>query len=210
MSVNFLLTALTGLAFREGGTRLADYSVIADVGETLVGLLRDELTPHVVSQPESIGLATPHDRGSLALCLYLYNVAESGIQRETQMVPRGQNSQQFPPLTVQLEYLLTAYSSADLTLRAIEEARIMGKAIQALYDFSVVRGNLLKGSLREANEQIRIVSRNLTIQELSDVWMFKDVPYRLSMAYSVGPVYVNSTRMRTTKKVTNVDVSIQG
>lgn len=189
---------------------MADYTVIAEVGDTLVSLLREHLVPDVVTQAENIGLATPTDRGNLALCLFLYNVTESGIQRETQMVPRGQNAQQFPPMTIRLEYLMTAYSNAELGVRANEEARVMGRAMQVFYDYSVVRGNLLKGSLRESNEQLRINNRNLSIAEISDVWLFKDVPYRLSMAYSIGPIYVNSTRIRTTKKVTDIDVSIQG
>lgn len=42
---------------------IGDYSVIADVSASLVKLLRENMTPDPIPQPEMIGLASPVDKG---------------------------------------------------------------------------------------------------------------------------------------------------
>jgi hypothetical protein len=190
-----------------GVSTIAQYTVIADVGITIVQLLRDNMVNEPIQQPEFIGLSHPNDKGDLSLSLFLYSVKESA-DRQTQMLSRGQSTLQFPPLTVELFYLLTAHSAAELQTRSLDEHRILGKALQVLYDNSIIKGQALQGSLADTNEELRIVMENLPLDTL--ISLFPNSPYKLSVCFSVGPVYIDSTRIKATKRVVERDISITG
>nr|WP_275691077.1 DUF4255 domain-containing protein [Paenibacillus aceris] len=189
---------------------IGDYSVIADVSASLVKLLRENMTPDPIPQPEMIGLASPVDKGDFYLSLYLYNVRESGDNRQTHMIARGTTQIQYPPMVVDLSYLLTVHSPAELQSRALDEHRILGRAMQVLYDHSILRGSMTVGTLAEKDEEVRIVMEPLNGESILNMWNFADTPYRLSVSYTVGPVNIDSTRIKTTKRVSETDFRIQG
>ncbi|CAN7250886.1 DUF4255 domain-containing protein [Paenibacillus sp. LjRoot56] len=191
-------------------TLIGNYSVIADVSASLVKLLRENMTPDPIPQPEMIGLASPVDKGDFYLSLYLYNVRESGNNRQTHMIARGTNEIQFPPMVVDLSYLVTVQSPAELSSRALDEHRILGRAMQVFYDHSILRGSMTVGTLAEQDEEVRIIMDPFKGESLMNMWNFSDTPYRLSVAYTVGPVHIDSTRIRTTKRVSETDFRIQG
>ncbi|WP_312886412.1 DUF4255 domain-containing protein [Paenibacillus plantarum] len=191
-------------------TLIGNYSVIADVSASLVKLLRENMTPDPIPQPEMIGLASPVDKGDFYLSLYLYNVRESGNNRQTHMIARGTNEIQFPPMVVDLSYMVTVQSPAELSSRALDEHRILGRAMQVFYDHSILRGSMTVGTLAEQDEEVRIIMDPFKGESLMNMWNFSDTPYRLSVAYTVGPVHIDSTRIRTTKRVSETDFRIQG
>ncbi|WP_275667892.1 DUF4255 domain-containing protein [Paenibacillus oryzisoli] len=191
-------------------TLIGNYSVIADVSASLLKLLRENMTPDPIPQPEMIGLASPVDKGDFYLSLYLYNVRESGNNRQTHMIARGTNEIQFPPMVVDLSYLLTVQSPAELSSRALDEHRILGRAMQVFYDHSILRGSMTVGTLAEQDEEVRIIMDPFKGESIMNMWNFSDTPYRLSVAYTVGPVHIDSTRIKTTKRVSETDFRIQG
>lgn len=190
-------------------TGIGDYSVIADVGQTLIGLLRDKMTPEPIPQPELIGMASPADKGDLALSLYLYSIKENGESRRTSMVDKGGGNLQYPPLSLDLFYLLTAHSNADPQFRVLDEQRIMGKALQVLYDHSILRGANLKGALAAGNEEIRVAMESLSADQLTGFWKFGDAPYKLTVGYRVGPVLLDSTRVKTVARVVEREIQFK-
>lgn len=198
--------------FRGGweGIPIGDYSVIADVSASILRLLREKMTPDPIPQPELIGLGSPVDKGDFYLSLFLYSVRESGDNRKTQMVSRGAGEIQYPPMTVDLHYLMTVQSPAELQSRALDEQRILGRAMQVLYDHSVLRGPNVVGTLAESGEELRVVMENVSGEAMLNMWNYADTPYRLSVSYVVGPVMIDSTRIKSTKRVLSSDVSIQG
>ncbi|WP_329959324.1 DUF4255 domain-containing protein [Paenibacillus athensensis] len=183
---------------------------MADVSATLLKLLRENMTPDPIPQPEMIGLASPVDKGDFYLSLFLYSIRESGDNRRTQMIARGSNEIQYPPMVVDLQYLLTAQSPAELSSRSLDEHRIMGRAIQVLYDNSILRSPQTLGTLADNGEEIRIFMNPMSGDALLNMWNFADTPYRLTVGYTVGPVNIDSTRVKTTKRVVERDIRIQG
>ncbi|MDB5053996.1 MAG: hypothetical protein JWM44_2046 [Bacilli bacterium] len=188
-------------------TEIGQYTVIADVGMSLIQLLRENMVPEPVLQPEFIGLSSPIDKGDLSLSLFLYQIKESA-DRQTQMLSRGAGTLQFPPMTVELYYLLTAHSAAELQTRTLDEHRILGRALQVLYDHSILKNSALQGSLADTNEELRIVMESLPLDTM--LTLFPNIPYKLSVCFSVGPVYIDSTRVKATKRVIERDISITG
>ncbi|MFZ5352370.1 MAG: DUF4255 domain-containing protein [Bacillota bacterium] len=181
------------------------YTVISDVGSTLINLLRENMVPEPVLQPEMIGLASPADKGDYRLTLFLYNIVESGDFRNNQLQVTESGLLQYPPLSLNLYYMLTAHSSSELNSRALDEHRILGKAMQVLFDNSIVRGSQLQGTLREKNEELKIVVDNIPVDILVKIWNFPNIPYKLSVSYLVGPVYLDSTRTKEAKRVMEIN-----
>ena len=69
---------------------MADFSVVADVSNTLLRLLRRELCPEPVQSPESIRLAAPTDKtGDFQLGIFLYDLRELGEYRTSAPVLRS-------------------------------------------------------------------------------------------------------------------------
>ncbi|MFC5406962.1 DUF4255 domain-containing protein [Cohnella soli] len=174
----------------------------------MLKLLREQLSPDPVPRPDLIGMASPVDKGDLVLSLYLCSIRENGEARRNELQPQG-GTLKFPPLAVDLQYLLTAHSTADLHTRTLDEHRVLGKAMQALYDNSVLRGAYLEGSLAESNEELRITSENYSSEQLTQLWQFGDNPYKLSLAYRVGPVLLESNRVKPVTRVLERNITLR-
>ncbi|WP_042163928.1 DUF4255 domain-containing protein [Paenibacillus gorillae] len=187
---------------------MAGYTVIADTGASLLRLLRESMTPDPVPRPELIGLASPRDAGDLSLSLFLLNVTENGEARRTKMQDRG-GVLQFPPLTVDLYFMITAHSNADRLTRSLDEHRILGKAMQVLYDNSVLRAPFLEGALAESGETARISQVSMENDELMKLWQFGDLSYKLSVVYRVGPVLLDSNRTKAVSRVVERHITIE-
>lgn len=178
------------------------------MSKSLVQLFIEKMVPGLIPQPELIGLSHPTDKGDLQLSLFLYNISENGDYRQTKLLARGTDQLQHPPMTIDLRYLMTAHSTAELQTRALDEQRILGRAIQVLYDHSILRSPYLQGSLAEREEELRIVLEEPSI----DRWinLFPNAPYKLSVGYIVGPVQLDSTKIQTTKRVLERNIHLQG
>jgi hypothetical protein len=172
--------------------------VIADVGLSLVKVLREALVPDLVAHPDGIGLAHPSDKGDMNLTVYLYEIKENTEVRSSDMIDQGDRLR-FPPIALDLSYLITAHSSSDVLTRAIDEHRIIGRTMQVLHDHNVLKGSDLVGSLAGTDSSIRIVKDDLSLE--AAVSLFPNTPYKLSLGYKIGPVYLDSNRTRSVTRV---------
>ena len=179
---------------------MGGYTVIADLGASLLRLLRDHLTPDPVPRPDLIGMASPRDAGDLALSLFLFNVKENGEARRTGMVDRG-GVLQYPPQALDFYFMMTAHSNADRLTKSLDEHRILGRAMQVLYDNAVLSGPYLEGTLAESGSAIRLTLMSMEGEELMKLWQFGDLPYKLSVVYRVGPVMLDSNRVKPVSRV---------
>lgn len=175
----------------------------------MLALLRDKMAPEPIAHPELIGISSPAEKGDLSLSLFLYSVKENGESRRTQLQSRGVNELQFPPMAVDLFFLITAYSKADLHTRTLDEHRMIGKAMQVLYDHSILRKPYLQGTLAEADEEVRIVPENLSADMIASIWKFSDATFKLSIGYKVGPIYIDSTRIKSTTRVVDREIQLR-
>lgn len=185
-----------------------NYTSIADVGKSIVELLQQKLVPEPIKKAEKIALCSPSNKGDLELTLYLYNIEQSGNTRMNSMVTLPNGDMKNPPVPLSLYYLITAYSNSQLSSKAYDEHKMMGRTIQVLNDNSILEGELLKGNLKGTNQKINLEMKNLTYDEMMRIWNFKDVPYSLSIVYKVTPVYIESTKTRKVKRVVETRFNI--
>jgi hypothetical protein len=185
---------------------MSDYRAIADVGETLIELLRDNMQD-LIPRKQSIVMASPGEieaNDDIRLSIFLYQVIENIHLKNQEMLIKDPNVLTFPPIALDLYYLLTAYPSGvqDITERTREEHSILGKAIQIINDNALLTGSVLKGSLTRNDYDLHITLAPLSLDDMTKLWTtFPGKPFRSSICCLVTPVMIDSSRNLTVERV---------
>jgi hypothetical protein len=176
---------------------MSDYTVLAEVGETLVGVLWQEiqLDPQVnalIDNENRISLESPADligNDAVGLSLYLYRIVEDPNTKNRFMVQGNGAQLRKAPLSLDLFYLITPMVGLPR-----EQQIVLGKVMQVLYDRAILEGPDLVGSLAVSGEVLRVVLNPATLEETARVWQALELSYRLSICYVVRVAMVDSTR----------------
>lgn len=175
--------------------------VISSVGETLVKLLENQMD----GMKGKVALLSPSDivgqDTSLTLCLY--NVIENPFMKNQELSYPGPNEWHYPPLVLDLYYLLTPHSHiGDSKQRTIEEQKILGDAMRVLYDHPILRGSTLQGVLAESDEQLKITLNPMSLGDLTGIWQAIPIKqFKPSVNYIVSPVKLDSKRKTQPNRV---------
>lgn len=129
--------------------------------------------------------------------LFLYQTAPNAALRNMDMprqVKPGETAQ--PPLALTLHYLVTAYGRDD---DDVFGHRLLGRAMSILHDHPLLGSDEIEGALpgndlHEQLERVRITPQSLSLEELSNLWNTFQTQYRISAAYQVSAVLIESTR----------------
>ena len=184
---------------------MADYNIVSDVGEALVRLLREGMVPDIIPNTEGIGVCHPSDKGDVSLGIYLYDVRRNNDIDATERISVGADRLRAPSLYLDLYYMITAYSSSDIKFRTLEEAKIIGRAIQLIEGNPVLKPELYGKPFSEMKYQPRIEMLDLDNEEKHRIWNIPDQPYKLSIFYKVYPVEIESERITNITRVSETD-----
>lgn len=187
---------------------MGEYSVIAEVSQSLLQLLRKEMTPELIKKYEQIALCPPSKQEDVKVGIHLYDVMENSDFVSRNMIQKSSGELQFPPQSLTLYYLVTVYSASDKSSKAIDEQRLLGRVMQVFSDHNRLEGEELVGSLRDQNEGFEIIRENLKYEDKMKIWQFPNVPYQLSLVYKVQPVRLEATRIKQVSRVRQVDVTL--
>ena len=174
---------------------MSDYSVVAELGDSLVSLLFSELhaDPQVkglIDSEDRISLESPADldtNDSVRLSLYLYRIVENAYMKNRFPIEGTGGMQRKPPLTLDLHYLLT-----PLVGTPREQQVVLGKSMQVLYDRAMLESSDLSGSLGLTGETVQLTLNSVSLEELTRVWQALEIPYRLSVCYIARVAIVDS------------------
>jgi len=128
---------------------------------------------------------------NLYLYLINYNAALRNANLNLQLKP-GETGH--PPLALNLYYMITSYGNDN---EDVEAHRLLGKAMSILHDNPVLNESRIETSL-EGNdlfqqiERIRITHQPMSLDEMSKLWMTFQTQYRISTAYQVSVVLIDS------------------
>lgn len=175
---------------------MAGYSVFADVGKTLVDLLRAGAVPEPVAKAEQIGLCSPQDRGGFVVGLHPYDMKEDAAARRLEPIPLPDGSLQDPPGAYTLSYIVSVASKAEAAAKAMDEQRILGRVLQLLRDNSRLPEAFMPPKLRAAGEPMAVELTPVELEEKVKVWSMFGEPCRPCAFFTVGPVLVESTVIR--------------
>jgi len=198
---------------------MPDYRVIADAGETLISLLRENLND-LIPNPDEIVLISPGEiesNDTVRLSLFLYQVIENIHLKNQEMEKINSAKLRYPPLVLDLYYMLTSYPSSiqDRTERTKDEHTILGRAMRVFNDNGILTGSALKGSLATSGEELHITLHPTSLDDITKIWnTFQGKPLRPSACYLVTPVNIDSTRemgvQRVVSKETSQDEMVPG
>jgi len=181
------------------GVRLADFPVIADVSTTLQVLL-DQALAAVGASARLHDLGTPVPTSPPVLTIFLYEAGEDTASRNRpdrrRLVAPNTVEIDRAPMALLLKYLITPWSGDAAT-----DHRILGRAMQALYDNAIMSDAQLQGGLALTQEPIKVTITPLSMDERTKVWYAVQRTYRLSSAYEVRVVNLDSTRTATRRPI---------
>ena len=183
---------------------MSDYTVIAELGDSLVSLLFSALNadPQIkglIDSEDRISLESPaelENNNSVRLSLYLYRILEDPYMKNRFPIEGTGGKLRKPPLTLDLYYLLT-----PLVGTPREQQIVLGKTMQTLYDRAILDGADLAGSLGASGEQVRVILNPVSLEELTRVWQALEMPYRLSVCYTARVIIVDSEQQQFTQPV---------
>jgi hypothetical protein len=132
------------------------------------------------------------------LNIYLYQVKPNANLRNQDMpglVRSGETA--YPPLAIDLYYLLTAWGAGDDDQLA---HRALGWAMSLLHDQALLAPSELQAAPIPQNdlyrqiERVRITPFPLSVEDISKLWTAFATNYRLSVAYQVSVLLLDSSR----------------
>ena len=187
---------------------MSDYLVLDAVSKALRRILWNEFSADAVIQPivgteDAIVFSNPTETArdsSNRLSLWLYQVTENEhvknqpMQRaRTQpLPPNGREAAQFPPMALNLFFLVTPFAQTSATQAAAEaDHMLLGKTMQVLYDHAII---FLQDAPSNIFEELRVIFCRLTLEELTRIWESLREPYRLSVCYLIRVTRIDSQR----------------
>jgi len=133
--------------------------------------------------------------------LFLYLTALNPAWRN-QDLPRQARPGEIstPALALDLYYLLTAYAENNNELTS---EFLLARAMRAMHDNALLMpadlsSALAASDLHDQIERVRTTAQPLSLEEMSKLWMTFQTPYRLSVAYQVSVVLIESSRRKRT------------
>jgi hypothetical protein len=183
---------------------MSDSLAIGAVTATLRNLLDKGISAeggglHTTTLPPEKAQTFGQADGAGRINLFLYqthiNAAWRNMDMPGQIKP---NETGQPPLALDLFYLLTAYERDDGDPSVIAH-RLLGRAMRVLHDHPLlgadeIRAALPNNDLADQIERIRITPQSMSVEEFSKLWTTFQVGYRISAAYQVSVVLIDSTR----------------
>ena len=187
---------------------MLNYNIVSETGEALIKLLREGMVPEIIPNSEGIGVCHPSDRGDVSLGICLYDIKRNTDIIPTDKVAVGADKFRSPSMFIELYYMITAYSSSDIKFRMLEEAKIIGRAIQLLDGTSVLKGEVFGKPFTDLRYPPRIEMLDLETEEKHRIWNSTETPYRLSLFYKVYPIEIESEKITSITRVTETDITV--
>jgi hypothetical protein len=178
---------------------LAIAAVTATLRNLIIRGVPDLPDDNVTTLPpdKAVNGTTTRDQINLFLYHTLPNAAWRNRDLPSQVKP-GETGQ--PPLALSLYYLITAYGLDNDETRS---HRWLGEAMQTLHDHTLldsqeIRDALPDNDLYEQIERVRITLQPLSLEEMSKLWTTFQTQYRISAAYEVSVVLIESRQEKRT------------
>lgn len=182
------------------------YSIIAEISEELLRYLKKGLIPDLIPDDSQIGLCSPDDRGDYTVGVYLYDVKVDENFRVSGMQSRGYREQTYPPVYVELYYMIMIRSASDIQHRSLTEHRIIGRVLQVLHDNNIMKAAGF-GSGGAPDMHIEMVHPEHS--EIKDIWTSEKDAYRLSLFYKIAPAQIESEHVRSVSRVADVEIAVR-
>lgn len=132
---------------------------------------------------------TGGNQGQVVVSLYLYQVLPNAHLNNRPLLSDSSGQQHYPPLTLNLFYLLTPLGGSPE-----QDLLLLGRTMQIMASVPTLSSSLLDSQLRPPAAEARLLLNPLNLEEMTRIWNAFSQPYRLSVAYQVQVVSIDSVR----------------
>ncbi len=185
---------------------MAEFSIIADISNAFLKLVRENLCPSPMQTPESIVLTSPNDKNNdFQLGIFLYDIKDLGEFRTT--VPtRVGNKKQMPDRPLTLNYMLFLNTKSQMSMGTETEQRILGRLYQTIMDNPQIEVPSADPYSQEvATAGVTVI--NMSFDEKSKIWSVLSLPYQVAMHIQISPVMLSSRKNVEFTRVTEIEFS---
>lgn len=171
---------------------LLDLSIVTD---RLIKLLEEcrnnsplwdvtsQFTINVTGNPPD----TLRNAGDCQLSLYLFHVESDKFQKNSSVSGAGVSPIPFQPLSLNLYYLLSAFSSNENGY--LEEQRAMSIALRCFHEHPIIRTNVILDG-QTVKEEFCLTMEMETADSLGRLWQASTTAMRLATVYKVSVVFI--------------------
>jgi len=194
---------------------MSDFQAIGGVSETLRVLLEDRMEiPSVAVANFRVSIGPPRPETPInqdvaenpRVNLFLYRVLENGSLKNQEIPGHGSpGAYGFPPLSLDLHYLVTAYGTTEVQAHFNETLAhfLLGSAMRVLHDHAIIADELrtvrppvgtpiLHSSLLGEYEHVKLSLEPVNLDDISKLFTALTLPYRASAAYVVSVIQIES------------------
>lgn len=179
---------------------MATYRAIEATCDAVVGLLRDNYPADLTEPPLQFAVFTKTEFATglgAGVSLFLYRVHLDGTERAPEGRVLADGRRQFPQLSLQLQFLLTAWAP-DASLQQF----LTGWMMRVVEDHPVLPPGLLNRRYDEdspvfwPDETVGLSAAAMETEDLFSLWdLIGPGTYQLSVPYQARGIRVESTRL---------------
>jgi hypothetical protein len=173
------------------------YTAIAQVSKALVDVIRQGVVPDLLEKEDEVGLCSPDNHGDFKVGIYLYNIEQSGSFRLSGKQNEGLYYQKYPPVVLDLHYMITPYYKGDIKFLAENEQIMLGRVVQIINDNGTI--------FADTGEPVTLEFINPAIGDRQKIWVGEN-PYRTSVFISAKAVILESAREGRMSRVTDITI----
>jgi hypothetical protein len=176
---------------------MADYTVVAEVGQALIEAIwsaidADASLKALIGNPNLISLESPAEhvgnKDDALLSVYLYRIVENPFMKNRNPVEGAGGGLRRAPLALDLYYLIT-----PLLTNARDRQIVLGKVMQVFHDRPTLEGSDVTGtSIAKDDDVLRVVLDPVPANEVALVWQALEIPYMLCISYVVRVAILQS------------------
>jgi hypothetical protein len=121
--------------------------------------------------------------------LWLYRVVRNGdpLNRPPRRINATQTD--YTGFPVDLHYLIT-----PIVQDPSDEQALIGRVLQVLNDYAILKGATLLGTLEDSGQSFRINYDPMSLEDVTRIWNSLQEPYQTSLTYEVTLVTIDSQR----------------
>ena len=188
---------------------MADYTIISDVSNYILNVLRAKMCPEPIPSPNNIEVSSPASQDvDYILGLYLYDIKEDDTVAPPPTIRRGKLQLQKPPKPYSLYYMVFINSGGQAGLKDQDFQKIIGKCAQIVSDNNSVLPNQLQNWLDTQEPPIVLTQAKISLEEKVRVWSAINKPYQISLFYKAAPVFVSSEIVIDAPRVTDAQFTL--
>ncbi|MDS0260509.1 DUF4255 domain-containing protein [Haloarcula sp. S1CR25-12] len=189
------------------------YEAIRHVTETFRDLLSETADhPELPVAPDEVQLASPGDVGPndiTRIGIYPYRVRKDGSVGSMNTTQVGDSTRRDPPLSVAIDYLVTAYprEDEDNDSGTIGQQQALGLALQTVSDRGVIEPEEM--DRLDQGTRLTLSLSETPHEELMSLWARFDATFQPSVVVEAAPVMIASLNETEFTRIAERDVDVE-